>query len=67
VVLRFDGASVSVTGMSKIAVVPQTQNLWTAMSPQSSWVGLVPLVPATCTSQLVWMRGLSETVKGVRA
>ena len=66
-VLQFDGASVSVTRTSKIAVVPWVQNPWTAMLPRSSGADLVRVDPAACTSRLDWMSGFSETVEGVRA
>ena len=48
--LRFEGASVSVTPTSKIAVVPRVQKPWQAMSPRSSGVGSVREAPASCTS-----------------
>jgi hypothetical protein len=66
-VLWCDGASVSVTRTSKIAVMPLVQKPWTATSPQSSGAGSVRVDPATCTSRLVWISGLLETVEGVWA
>jgi hypothetical protein len=62
-VLRCNRASVSVTRTSKIAVMPLVQKPWTATLPRSS----VRVDPATCTSQLVWISGLSEKVEGVWA
>ena len=52
-VLRFEGASVSVTRTSKIAVVPRDQKPWTAMSPLSSGVGSVRLAPAECGMEIL--------------
>jgi hypothetical protein len=66
-VLRCNGASVSVTRMSKIAVLPLVQNPRTATLPRSSAAGSVRVDPATCTSQLVWISGLLKTVEGVWA
>jgi hypothetical protein len=66
-VLRCNRASVSVTRTSKIAVMPLVQKPWTATSPRSSGAGSVRVDPATCTSRLVWISGLLETVEGVWA